>query len=499
MAGAPEAVLLKPIWYGRFQVEFFNRTGQQFDIKKYGSEPSYKKKYNTQILDSAAAADGEYQKIVASAVSLGTRRKAKILPSVLGDKIGFKGGDVDVKTTAGMLFTYMAGYNSRDFQQIVESLKSTKEIYEEQGLKNKDMAWALAIPLGSVLGLMTYGYLSQLKYVASKIIMPSDDEEEEEGKEELKLLTTKEGVFEELATGIASLAATKYNAMGRSLIKAFGSLLYNITEDEEEKKKIRLHVRNLSMQNPFDIDKYGSDKANMYESVFESVAAASIALTNIDKTIKAYGGIEPILDRIERGEPISEREKEALLLTKLSIAMFNATAQFAGGYGIPSTSVNRFIDSQVKKSVTPSVAKAKEKAIDNYVDIAGKKFKGKYVSTSDLFDEFGKTPTMSTDAVNKFKKEFDTTENPRQKVANRHNVNVLRNKGELKFTNAFVESNGTGKDFSDASDFADKYYKKISTKGISEAHKKVIQEIAPSEGYYDNFENFYKELQKQSK
>jgi hypothetical protein len=96
-------------------------------------------------------------------------------------------------------------------------------------------------------------------------------------------------------------------------------------------------------------------------------------------------------------------------------------------------------------------------------------------------------------------KEFDTTENPRQKVANRHNVNVLRNKGELKFTNAFVESNGTGKDFSDASDFADKYYKKISTKGISEAHKKVIQEIAPSDVYYNNFENYYKKLQKQSK
>jgi hypothetical protein len=481
MAGAPERVLLKPIWYGRFQIEFFNRTGKQFDITK-ASDPDYLKENRDEIMDAAAAADGEYQKIVGSVTGIGARRRARVLP--------FHRKGIDVKTNMGTLFTYMAGYQSRDFQQVTDAFVSAWESIKDSSIgdkeKMKQVAWAAAIPVGSLLGALTYNYLNQIRYVMERVMFPSDDEEEEEAKKELEMLATKKGVLSEVSAGIASLAATRYNGMGRQLLKAMGTIWYNMTDDKEEKAEIRKTIRNFTFQNPYDIDRYGSDKANMYETAGEAFAAASVIVNNFSKATRSYKDLDPIFEKIEKGEKLKDMETETLLMAKFSIAMFNATAQFAGA-SIPSRSINRFIDNYAKE-YTPDTETSikesrKEKAAtvqeikDSEVERLKTELKGEYVDPSNIskmnvVDAREKlSGTMKKDDVPS-KKEL------RMELAEMYNTKIFSEK-EPKLAAIFVTDDGKGNSFGDdylimASKYKDSFLKNNDPLKIKEGDEKKI-------------------------
>lgn len=487
MAGAPERVLLKPIWYGRFQVEFFNRTGERFSPTEYAN-PRYKEKYRQEILDAASAADAEYQKIAGSATGIGTRRTAKILPDVVGKALGLKkGGDIDVKSNAGLLFTFMTGYQSRELEQVIEGLKSIKDISKEQGVLSKDNAWAVGILGGAVIGTLTYTYLSQMNYIMQRLLLPGDDEDEEEIKKELKALSQFDG--KQIATSLTSLSATRYNGLGRQLLKALGSVWYNMTDDEAKKKEIKTLIRNFTFQNPYDIDRYGSDKGNMAESMSEAIPVASIVINNFAKATRNYKDVKKALQKVEDGTPLSEMDRENLLMMKFMVSMINATGQFAGA-NIPTTTMDRAINNYVAENKPEAEVRVeelkanKEKDLKSFSEAIKKEYPNTFITNDEVMS------SIDEDLREKFKTDYAISEDPKSTIRDRHNIDVVKESKDEDFIKVFISSNGKGKSFSDSEDFAVGYYENISKKGLSDKHRAILEQTKSSE-YIDAIDNYF--------
>jgi len=492
MAGAPELVLLKPIWYGRFYEEFFNRTGKKFDPSKF-TNPEYRQEHRQEIMDSAAAADGEYTKISGSPTGLGGKRKARIAPRMIAKAFQQKSGDIDVKTNMGMLTTFMTGYTSRDFQQIGESAKSMLETYRASDGKWSDYGWALGIPFGSILGGFTYAYLNQVRYVTERLLAPSDDEEEDEARKELETLTTLNGAAAEVASSFTALAATRYHGLGRQFIKAFGSIWFNMAESEEEKAYVKSIVRNVTYQNPYNMEQYGNSKANMALSLAEAIPLASIIINNASNVLRQWNDVDPIFEKISNGEPLTEPERDKALLIKFTIAMGNATAQFSG-YNFPSRSVNRSIDKYVSEFATldqadKEIQDKKKSFIETTLADIDKNHKGEFIKSTKTGQS---TSTLKEVGVSA------------SSIAEKHNVKVFKEKykDEKELLKAFVSKNGTGESFTDPKDLAKNYFE-ISKEAISEGHKEIIKEALvhredPKE-YLSDFEDAFDEYLRQLK
>lgn len=435
-AGFPEHVLLRPIWFTAFEQEFESITGNKFDANRFKSSDSYRKANRKAIMDSGAFADNRYEIIAGAATGFGARRRASVAPDKLAKILGFKGSDIDVKTTSGMISTYMTGYVNRELIQTIEAISEIPKNIKE-GEYNKASS-NLKVSLGVLSALFTYGYLSQVNYLMKGMLLADDDDEKEEAKEELKRLATPEGAIKELTTGTMSVLATKYNAFGRSYMKAVGSLVYNLTDDKEVKADMKRLIRELTYQNPYDLDSWGDRKANIYRTVGESVAAMSSAIDNLAQTIGFSKDVESIYTKIESGDKLTDSESELLLAIRLSISGFNSVAQFFGG-SIPNTSFNKFVDYYVAengkaqdsetelKAARKAKTNAQETAEDNILKMVSEKNKGEFIDLDDAgeFDKEVEIALTEAHGEDWTKAQFNNMQNA---IVDRHNIEVLKSK-----------------------------------------------------------------------
>jgi len=347
LASAPETILLKPVWYARFQDEFADITGVEFDAKKYENSETYRYDNRKAIAESALQADAAYETIAGPATASGQRRRIKVLPAMVTKAMGTT--SIDSKTTMGKVAGFMTGYPHREFLQAVDSVIGVAQAMREgRGLGDRDVKRLLMAPVGAMVGAFAYNYMAQLQYAFQNLLTADDDEEKELAQAELDALLSKEGVLTELMTGAVSLGATKYSGAGRQMLKAAGSILYNFTDNKEEKAAIRSMVRNLTFQNPYMLsDRKGGERGGLYESIGEALPFFSGAVENFVKLQRSAGDMEKMRQRARNGEPLDKAEQEALIAAAFMANVFNAVGQFAG-VSVPSATLNR-----LSKKYTP--------------------------------------------------------------------------------------------------------------------------------------------------
>jgi len=341
LASAPEVLLLKPVWYARFQDEFADITGSEFDAKRYESSEKYRYDNRKSIEESALQADSAYETIAGPATASGQRRRIKVLPSMVTKALGTK--SIDSKTTMGKVAGFMTGYPHREFVQAIDSVIGVAQALRQgkyEG-RERDIKRLLMGPIGIMLGTFTYNYLAQLQYAIQNVLGADDEEEKKMAQDELDALLSRKGMLTEMTTGLVSLGASKYSGAGRQMMKAAGSMMYHMTDDKDEKAAIRSMVRNLTFQNPYIApSRKGDERGGMYQSIGEALPFFSGAVENFVKLMRTTSDMEKLRQRIKNGETLDKTEQEAIIAATFMVNTFNALGQFSG-WNVPSSTLNR--------------------------------------------------------------------------------------------------------------------------------------------------------------
>jgi hypothetical protein len=359
LASAPETMLVLPVWYGRFQSEFKAATGKEFNAQAYKNNEAYRRDNRAIIRDSAAIADGVYERVAGSATQFGERRRVQVLPTKAAQLVG--SSSLGTKDFFGKAASFMTGYPHREWLQFADSMEGLYEAMKEGEYEGRDVdvARLMIAPMGILANVLIYNYMRQMQFALTNLLSADDDDEKEKAQEELSELLSARGLWTETYTGLASLAATKYSGAGRQLLKAAGSLAYNLTDDKTDEGKqlradIRAMTRNLTFQEPY-VTPSGKFmvREGLYRTAGEAIPAFATAVDNYTKLITSYQDFDKMRKRLESGQPLNQEEQEAVVALAFGLNVFNAIGQHFG-LAVPATFVNR-----LSRKYTPSGRKGR--------------------------------------------------------------------------------------------------------------------------------------------
>jgi len=329
LSGLPERTMLITSWMPTFENEFKDITGNKFDMDEFNSSAAYRQEYGKAIKEAAAAADAQTEKIIGSTTKAGGRREIRIAPKILANVFGLE-GTVKKNTSAGQILGFFSNYPYREVTEFLNGFREAAEVYR-QGGKIKSIS-QLQKPLGVIINLAAYGFLSSVVY-AMKLMLLGDDEDEEKGEGMLKELMTPRGFMEELQGNAISLAASKYAAGGKAMLQMFATIAYNSTSDKEQKAKIKKILKNSVFVEPIDAEKvqgYGG-KNELLGAISSYVPQLVLLAKRIDETIQTAGELNYIYKKFQDGglNALSEDEGLAILaidgLLKSTQTIFNFT------------------------------------------------------------------------------------------------------------------------------------------------------------------------------
>jgi len=329
LSGLPERTMLITSWMPTFNNEFKDITGVRFDMDKFNSSAEYRQKYGKAIKEAAAVADAQTEKIIGSTTKAGGRREIRIAPKILANVIGLE-GTVKKNSSAGQILGFFSNYPYREVTEFLNGFREAAEVYK-QGGKIKSIS-QLQKPLGVVINLAAYGFLSSVVY-AMKLMLLGDDEDEEKGEGMLKELMTPKGFMEELQGNAISLGASKYAAGGKAMLQMFATIAYNSTSDKEQKARIKKILKNSVFVEPIDAEKvqgYGG-KNELLGAISSYVPQVVLFAKRIEETIQTAGELNYIYKKFQDGglKALSEDEGLAILaidgLLKTTQTVFNFT------------------------------------------------------------------------------------------------------------------------------------------------------------------------------
>jgi hypothetical protein len=329
LSGLPERTMLITSWMPTFNNEFKDITNEKFDMDKFNSSAEYRQKYGKAIKEAAAVADAQTEKIIGSTTKAGGRREIRIAPKILANVIGLE-GTVKKNSSAGQILGFFSNYPYREVTEFLNGFREAAEVYK-QGGKIKSIS-QLQKPLGVVINLAAYGFLSSVVY-AMKLMLLGDDEDEEKGEAMLKELMTPKGFMDELQGNAISLGASKYAAGGKAMLQMFATIAYNSTSDKEQKARIKKILKNSVFVEPIDAEKvqgYGG-KNELLGAISSYVPQVVLFAKRIEETIQTAGELNYIYKKFQDGglKALSEDEGLAILaidgLLKTTQTVFNFT------------------------------------------------------------------------------------------------------------------------------------------------------------------------------
>lgn len=341
----PERLGIEPVWMAVFEKSFKKQTGKDFDRDKYLGNSVYEKQYRKEIKNAASDADGTYGQIAGATTRAAQRRNIRILPERVAKAFGFP-SSIKADSTGGRFAAFMTGYPYRDVETILRFGRAAKQSLTDAAYTKSDVAMT-ALPVAGVLAsALLYNYGSQLNYIFSRMIT-GDDEEKEKAKKELDDLHSPKGLLVESAGALTQTLSARYSGLSRAAITVFSSMVYNLTDDKETKKLANNINRNITFQNPIElkmkkdgtVSRFGLD-GDILKVATSWMPAVSAGVANAADAAEAFGGVNKLYEKVEKGEVLSEPEKDILLSLYITINMSNAITQFAG-YALPTTTLNR--------------------------------------------------------------------------------------------------------------------------------------------------------------
>ena len=335
LSGLPERTMMVTSWMPTFNNEFKDITGVRFDMDKFNSSAEYRQEYGKAIKEAAAVADAQTEKIIGSTTKAGGRREIRIAPKILANVFGLE-GTVKKNTTAGQILGFFTNYPYREVTEFLNGFREAAEVYK-QGGKIKSIS-QLQKPLGVVINLAAYGFLSSVVY-AMKLMLLGDDEDEEKGEAMLKELMTSKGFMDELQGNAISLGASKYAAGGKAMLQMFATIAYNSTSDKEQKARIKKILKNSVFVEPIDAEKvqgYGG-KNELLGAISSYIPQVVLFAKRIEETIQTAGELNYIYKKFQDGglKALSEDEGLAILAIDGLLKTTQAALNFRYGTSLP--------------------------------------------------------------------------------------------------------------------------------------------------------------------
>ena len=305
-----ETHLNNMVYVPKFKDAFFDITGEKFNQTEFLNNPEYKKKYSKEIKEAGTIADSETQEIVGPTTTASGR--------VILDNIFVRGDKgLPIRKGWGKIVGFMGNYAYRDYSTFVKGLRGATQAFKEG-----DAGYGLlsaSKPLGILVGISTYGYLSDLKRITDKYLISvatGDEEEYEKAKEDFKKKFDETGAFEELAQNATQVFAGKYGADAKIAMSAIATAAYHSPGlSKEMKESIKDFVAETTYARVPDLSKAGSGLFGKYSTEKEIAYTLSrqvaVIGTVVERLQELAGGVEAankLYERYKRGENLGDMD-----------------------------------------------------------------------------------------------------------------------------------------------------------------------------------------------
>jgi hypothetical protein len=310
LTGFTETHLNNMIYVPKFKDAFFDITGQKFNQTEFMSSPDYRKQYSKEIKEAGTMADAETQEIVGPTTAASGRAVVESI-FLRGNKV------LPIRKGWGKIVGFMGNYAYRDYSAFVKGLKGAA-----QGVKSGETGYSLlsaSKPIGILVGITTYGYLSDIKRLTDKYLISAatgDEEEFEKAKEDFKKKFDESSAWQELAQNTTQVFAGKYGADARIAVTAAATAAYHAPGlSEKTKNQIKRFASETTYSRIPDLSKAGSGfYGKSYtgkEIAFALGKQIAVIGTVIDRLEEAAGGADAankLYERYKRGENLGDMD-----------------------------------------------------------------------------------------------------------------------------------------------------------------------------------------------
>lgn len=360
LAGLTERKLNNTVWYPKFQEAFKDLTGQDFTESKF-SDAEFRKKYYKEIMESGAVADSETQEIIGPIIS-GSGR-------VTIDNIFIKpftgGKPLETTDPVGKIISFFGGYPYRDYMSFVKGFREAYDSYVYgEGVGNSLVKFSK--PLGILVGVTTYGYLSNLLFAARGYGIASaagNEKDKAYYREQIDKATDYDRMLAEIPAAAAQVVTGRYGSEGKIAFDALGAIAYysaSAAGNDALKQKIADLVKNTTYWKIPSFDNVNSyygkkeSRAKVLDLISKNIAVLG---TVTDRIIELLGGVEAageVLKDYQQGKDVGNKKDAAKVL--LGIMAMTNVFLLPMGLSIPEgKQARQFIESYISEGeVKPS-------------------------------------------------------------------------------------------------------------------------------------------------
>lgn len=305
-----ETHLNNMVYVPKFKDAFFDITGQKFNQTEFMSNPDYRKQYSKEIKEAGTMADAETQEIVGPTTAASGR-------TIVDTIFVKKGKDLPVRKGWGKIVSFLGNYAYRDYSAFVKGLKGAA-----QAARDGEAGYSLlsaSKPLGILIGITTYGYLSDIKRLTDKYLISvatGDEEEFEKAKENLKKKFDETSAWKELSQNATQVFAGKFGADARlAMTAAATAAYYTKAIPPEIREEIKKFASEVTYSRVVDLSKAGDGFYGKSYTEKEIAVALSrqIAIigTVIERLNDFVGGVDAaseLYERYKRGEDLGDMD-----------------------------------------------------------------------------------------------------------------------------------------------------------------------------------------------
>jgi len=305
-----ETHLNNMIYVPKFKDAFFDITGQKFNQTEFMSNPDYKKQYSKEIKEAGTMADAETQEIIGPTTAASGRAVVESI-FLRGNKV------LPIRKGWGKIVGFLGNYGYRDYSAFVKGLRGAS-----QAARDGEAGYSLlsaSKPIGILVGITTYGFLSDIKRLTDKYLISAatgDEEEFEKAKEEFKKKFDETSAWQELAQNATQVFVGKYGADARIAVTAVATAAYHTPGmSEKTKNQIKRFSSETTYSKIPDLSKAGSGfYGKSYtgkEIAFSLAKQVAVIGTVVDRLEEAVGGADAankLYERYKRGENLGDMD-----------------------------------------------------------------------------------------------------------------------------------------------------------------------------------------------
>lgn len=354
-----------PAWYALFRSEFKNLTGLDYN------KVTDSKKYWQEVKQAASYADMEMKQITGGGIKAEGRERIQVFYkpvisekrlSVLGRE--FKTGNIPLSvrrdTPVGKMFGFLQEYPFRDSERLFGAIRN---------MGNAPVRESMRIT-GTLMNMLGYGMAAAFTRLLWQWLFASasgDDERKDEIESALQKMLEPKYYVENAVGTMVQTAGIRMSGAGRAANIILASVLYNTTDDEEQKNMIADFVER-EYYSPVVGGQYSrfvkselNDKTRKIQSTTDFVVNLNPVIRFVSdmagQFVDRHGGvsaaseaIDEIMWKIENGHEVDPLDAEFLILYNNLINITN-TVLISRGVQLPETrSVKRELKNIIKNS-----------------------------------------------------------------------------------------------------------------------------------------------------